>query len=208
MKNLFLLIPLVLCSACGKDTTGPSPAAGAIVLQTQNDSAVYTITGTSYQTSCKDYRRNTITINDSQIVLSSVAYTAEDCSGKPSITNNHSYTYVFSGNDRGHASSQKIDLILRGSVVVLGSKQIVSLYNRQHTCGFTNWSLGNAKDVLGTECSNYAHQGDTIFSIMQIGNNKLRLGIPSKAHGGETADTRMDDLDMDEIFYKQARSGS
>jgi hypothetical protein len=126
-----------------------------------------------------------------------IAYEKENCE-VPYLYFDNSFAVKQDGN--------KLDLTYQDISYTPLSSEVAEALNLSKWCGLTGWKKDEAQNVLSKECGDYKapKKGQGLYSIYELRKEgtELALGVESKDHKGDTAETRHDKL-SDRVFLKK-----
>ncbi len=146
--------------------------------------------------------------------FSSGAYTTEATAYGTGVCSNETYTVTETGSYVASAISPfgtgTLDWTLGSMTYKPLSTTQANSWNTNAFCGFTDWSLGQTKSVLGRTCDNRTYPAAgaiqyDIYSIEQFGGptsqiGDLLFGYFESGHDGSSANTRPVSYDGNLIF--------
>ena len=116
-----------------------------------------------------------------------------------SFGSNSTYTL---GQDTKVEGAVSIDLTLTALTIAPGSDKIANLLNQARYCGYSDWAIGQAKDVTGNSCVGDSPKvGSQLFSILSVqigadGKQILAFGDISRGKDGTSVELRPTTLDQ------------
>ena len=186
MKTLIISLVMLSLLACQKKETANEPSES--------------IEGSSWGSNCAPtgqlYDFRTANFTNGQFSMTSSAYADYRCS-TGLLKMEAKGTYTIGSVISSTTNYVAIDEVLINMLVTPLNASVVSSYNTNSFCGFTNWALGVAKDVAGLVCNGeqVTASGTAGFDIYYASNGVLNFGLFDASHDGSSASTRPVDLD-------------
>lgn len=166
------------------------------------------IEGSTWSTSCTSagqgyYDTRSANFTNGQFTMSQSGFSDASCASgylKMDVTG----TYVFSGVIDDKKNYVGVDETLASITVTPLSATIVSYYNTNSYCGFTNWTLNVAKNITGLNCGGdqISAAGTVGYDIYYASNGILNFGLYDSTHNGTSTVTRPEELDTAFSFTK------
>lgn len=100
----------------------------------------------------------------------------------------------------------EVDETVTSIGLVFYAPNLIATLNEMKLCGYSDWAVGQMKDVTGKTCNNQEmpKQGDRSYDIYEILSDKtLVTGMVTKDYDGSTPEKRPQALDMSKQYSKQ-----
>ena len=130
-----------------------------------------------------------------------------DCSGTPTIILNVSgtatlgeeVTAIISGSP---VTATKIDQVNNSALLTMNNIDVVSHYNSVGWCGATDWEIGIAKDVLGTDCVPVNSEKNIMYIEDTVDPDLMYSGIIASNGGALDANGYPTELDAEDPYMR------
>ena len=178
---------------------------GALLSGCGNTTVTSEIDGT-FRTACHAERRGAARATQSayqEMVFgngsfaASVKYFSDTACATLSATETVTSTFATGDAVTAPAGAKKIDITLKSVSITLATAETAAEANASSSCGFTDWAVGQAKDVMGkpSSCSEAGAEvtaDEKLFTIYELTGTTLKLGNPGSAGSATdgTSDTK------------------
>jgi hypothetical protein len=90
------------------------------------------------------------------------------CSGSSDLTQKIGGTFTIGDEvtatlNGSNVTATKIDIKITSAKATVNNSDLLNDFNTRQACGFSNWALGVAKDILGIDCISETSQKDVIY---------------------------------------------
>lgn len=101
-------------------------------------------------------------------VIQSFWFNSTNCSGSSDATRNFGGTFTIGDEvtvklSGTNVTATKIDTVFNSAQATVLNPDVLDDINTDQTCGYNNWEVGVAKDILGTSCIADTNQKDVIY---------------------------------------------
>ncbi len=157
--KLVLILSLALCG-CSKETS---------------DDGVPSLEGGTWKTSCLSssgaYQIKSTAFGSGSYTHTMSIYTNSTCTGK-AVDLTEKGTYIIGGVAQAGSSSKELDRTLVDMTMTPLTTLAANNYNSMSFCGFTNWTAGVTKSLLGLTCSSSSmpNAGAVYYDVYSIGS--------------------------------------
>lgn len=190
--TIFAVLSLVACSQKKEEANEPSES----------------MEGSAWSTGCVDtgqsvYDKRTANFTGGSFTIVSTMYADSACS-TGYIKMEMAGSYVISGVVSETTNYVGLDETISSINLTLLDATLVSYYNANSYCGFTNWAINVAKNIAGLTCdgSTISAAGTTGYDIYYASNGILNFGLYDASHDGMSTATRPVAIDPVYSFTK------
>ncbi|WP_413558324.1 hypothetical protein [Bdellovibrio sp. HCB209] len=142
----------------------------------------------AYSKPCQKYETvsssEQLQITDQSWIRSYQLFSDSECAA-PSVQTDYSYKVL--------RTYQMIDMTVLKVQMTAMTESVAEKFNQTNYCGFTDWSVGQSKDVSGVKCGAVAMSsvGSMVYSVLYGEKDSTRkgrifLGMPSESADGST----------------------
>lgn len=185
-----------VCIALTVIVTSGSMLAGCSQEDSEVKEADSVLTG-SWTAACADGQSGTMEATNTQMVVTSTAFSADGCTGSGFTRVVATHNYSVGGAAVAPTDATEINMTVVSIKVTLLQAAMVTEFNTGKMCGFSDWTLNTEKDVTGANCGDdiaVNKAGDVWYNIFKLADGKLQLGDADDreaSYTGRTAETRV-----------------
>jgi hypothetical protein len=152
------------------------------------------------------YGLDKMQIDDKTMAVDSAIYSDATCASKAIATIHSGGDLAVNSDSSAPAGTDDADLTLNSLTLAFHNTEYVSYMNSEQFCGYSNWAIDQAQDVLGKNCGGQAMptNGSVSYDIIGLGTDgKLHMGLLTDTLTGVSVETRPTQLD-NSITYSKA----
>lgn len=191
----------ILVSACSNGGgTAPNESNGKQSTEQQAVQGAWQDSCHTWSDSVSMSTHNVATVAGSNITIVGSVFASKDCSGAASFAITSRMTFDIPSKSETDPTILNVDTVLQSLTETVLDQPTAILFNKIEHCGFTDWTVGQEKDVTGLDCG--AKKGETVYSVVKITGDQLQLGESDAVNDGTTPERRHKNLGQ-QVFTRK-----